>query len=261
MRWLGFQNQADLPRLYAAADVLVLPSGWGETWGLVVNEAMAVGTPCVVSDAVGCAPDLVEPGIDGEIYPATDIDGSGRGASRESVASPAGTTRLLSPRVTGARAALRAGDRPPAESPVRPRRGLPRRPPYRPPAKSRILALCDGMVILGGMERRTIGDHGLRRRRWRRSPLRPRGIIPRRRYRLAHRAEQSGHSWSLDESHDGPVLGRKVVPVGPSRRGRRAGFQRRGASGPLCADRPHVVFLASFVKRPEELASAPQPSD
>lgn len=56
---LGFRNQVSLPAYYAAADAVVLYSS-SETWGLVVNEAMAMGTPAVVSSAVGCAPDLIE---------------------------------------------------------------------------------------------------------------------------------------------------------------------------------------------------------
>jgi glycosyltransferase involved in cell wall biosynthesis len=60
----GFKNQTELPACYAAADVLVLPSE-SETWGLVVNEAMACGLPAVVSDAVGCGPDLIEEGKTG----------------------------------------------------------------------------------------------------------------------------------------------------------------------------------------------------
>ncbi len=55
----GFQNQTEMPAAYAAADCLVLPSEYGETWGLVVNEAMACGLPAIVSDHVGCGPDLV----------------------------------------------------------------------------------------------------------------------------------------------------------------------------------------------------------
>jgi glycosyltransferase involved in cell wall biosynthesis len=57
----GFLNQVEISRAYVAADVLVLPSDHGETWGLVVNEAMASGLPCVVSDGVGCGEDLVGP--------------------------------------------------------------------------------------------------------------------------------------------------------------------------------------------------------
>lgn len=57
--FLGFCNQGAMPAVYAAADLLVLPSDHGETWGLVVNEAMAAGLPCAVSDRCGCAEDLV----------------------------------------------------------------------------------------------------------------------------------------------------------------------------------------------------------
>jgi glycosyltransferase involved in cell wall biosynthesis len=51
-------NQTEISNAYVAADVLVLPSDYGETWGLVVNEAMASGLPCIVSDRCGCAEDL-----------------------------------------------------------------------------------------------------------------------------------------------------------------------------------------------------------
>jgi glycosyltransferase involved in cell wall biosynthesis len=54
----GFLNQTEISRAYVAADCLVLPSGHGETWGLVVNEALASSLPCLVSDACGCAEDL-----------------------------------------------------------------------------------------------------------------------------------------------------------------------------------------------------------
>ena len=68
----GFKNQSELPHYYAAADVLVLPSDGGETWGLVVNEAMACGLPAVVSDVVGCALDLIEEGQTGFTFPLGD---------------------------------------------------------------------------------------------------------------------------------------------------------------------------------------------
>jgi len=64
----GFQNQSQLSDYYHAADLLVLPSRHSETWGLVVNEALHHGLPCIVSDAVGCAPDLIEEGLTGEIF-------------------------------------------------------------------------------------------------------------------------------------------------------------------------------------------------
>ena len=64
----GFQNQTRLSAYYHAADMLVLPSQHSETWGLVVNEALFHGLPCVVSDGVGCGPDLIVPGATGEIF-------------------------------------------------------------------------------------------------------------------------------------------------------------------------------------------------
>jgi glycosyltransferase involved in cell wall biosynthesis len=66
--FLGFVNQRELPAVYTSADLLVLPSEHDETWGLVVNEAMACGVPAVVSDAVGCGPDLVDPGVTGATF-------------------------------------------------------------------------------------------------------------------------------------------------------------------------------------------------
>jgi glycosyltransferase involved in cell wall biosynthesis len=57
-----FQNQTAMPGLLAAVDVMVLPSqGPGETWGLIVNEAQSVRCAVIVSDHVGCWPDLVAP--------------------------------------------------------------------------------------------------------------------------------------------------------------------------------------------------------
>lgn len=68
----GFKNQTELPAYYAAADLLVLPSDGGETWGLVVNEAMACGTPAAVSRAAGCSPDLIDEGKTGVSFPVGD---------------------------------------------------------------------------------------------------------------------------------------------------------------------------------------------
>lgn len=68
VRLCGFLNQSAISEAYAAADALVLCSE-GETWGLVVNEAMAAGLPAVVSDRVGCADDLIRDGETGYVYP------------------------------------------------------------------------------------------------------------------------------------------------------------------------------------------------
>jgi len=71
--FVGFQNQSAIGKYYAAADCLVLPSLHGETWGLVVNDAMNFGLPVIVSDRVGCAPDLAREGETGYTFPAGNV--------------------------------------------------------------------------------------------------------------------------------------------------------------------------------------------
>jgi glycosyltransferase involved in cell wall biosynthesis len=75
VRFPGFRNQTELSPWYHASDLLVLPSVRSETWGLVVNEAMHHGVPCVVSTSVGSAPDLISPGRTGEIFESGSVDG------------------------------------------------------------------------------------------------------------------------------------------------------------------------------------------
>ena len=70
---LGFCNQTEMPAVYAASDLLVLPSDGRETWGLVVNEALACGRPILVSDAVGCAPDMAAHFGDHAVFPVGDV--------------------------------------------------------------------------------------------------------------------------------------------------------------------------------------------
>jgi len=112
VRFTGFLNQSQIAEAYAVADALVVPSAV-ETWGLVVNEAMASGLPCIVSDRVGCGPDLIESGSTGDIYPMGDagalaalmgryadsgtLTAMGRNATRkiESYSVPAAATALL----------------------------------------------------------------------------------------------------------------------------------------------------------------------
>tara|TARA_B110000240_G_scaffold3750_1_gene4245 strand:- start:9254 stop:10417 length:1164 start_codon:yes stop_codon:yes gene_type:complete len=73
VHFLGFKNQTELPSIYKVSDVLILPSS-NETWGLVVNEGFSLLTPAIVSDGVGCAPDLIEEGITGEVFRSGDIE-------------------------------------------------------------------------------------------------------------------------------------------------------------------------------------------
>ena len=76
--FLGFKNQSEITNFYNAADLLVLPSRYSETWGLVVNEAMHHGLPCIVSDNVGCANDLILEGKTGLIFKSNSSESLGK---------------------------------------------------------------------------------------------------------------------------------------------------------------------------------------
>jgi glycosyltransferase involved in cell wall biosynthesis len=93
----GFVNQSGLPAVYAAADTIVSPSV--ETWGLVVNEAMACGVPAVVSDAVGCGPDLIEEGRTGMIFPLDDIPALARAIEAVLAFDPARAREAIAARM------------------------------------------------------------------------------------------------------------------------------------------------------------------
>jgi len=153
--WAGFLNQSELSCVYAVADCLVLPSA-GETWGLVVNEALATGLPCVVSDRVGCAPDLITDGETGAIFPAGDVSAlvsalegirERRQAGHDFV--PACRTRVARYSFAAATEGLRAACRSvvPRTRSVAVTESVRRTP--------RIIACCGGMVIVSGLERMT----------------------------------------------------------------------------------------------------------
>jgi glycosyltransferase involved in cell wall biosynthesis len=72
VKFLGFVNQSQLPALYSAADLMVLPSIY-EPFAVVVNEAMCCGCPVIVSDQVGAARDLVAPVNPDVVFPAGDV--------------------------------------------------------------------------------------------------------------------------------------------------------------------------------------------
>lgn len=88
---LGFRDQRSLGPVYHAADLLALPSRYGETWGLVVNEALHHGLPCVTSDAVGCHPDLIIDGVTGATCRTDSADALGA-AIRQVAATLVGRT-------------------------------------------------------------------------------------------------------------------------------------------------------------------------
>lgn len=72
VRFCGFRNQSELPRFFDLATVFVLPSRH-EPWGLIVNEVMNAGRAVIVSNDVGCQPDLIEDGVEGCVFPAGDV--------------------------------------------------------------------------------------------------------------------------------------------------------------------------------------------
>lgn len=78
---LGRLDDDEIVARYRAADVVAVPSRSGEGFGLVIAEAMACGTPVVVTDA-GAPPELVTDGVDGLIVPAGDPLALGRALRR-----------------------------------------------------------------------------------------------------------------------------------------------------------------------------------
>lgn len=69
----GFINQSELPKVFGISDIFVLPAE-NEPWGLIVNEAMCAGIPVVISEEVGCVPDLVKDGVNGYLIKAGDVE-------------------------------------------------------------------------------------------------------------------------------------------------------------------------------------------
>jgi len=67
VRFTGLLDPADLGRLFAGARAVVVPSLFYETFGYVVAEAAAVGTPAIVHDR-GAPPELVTAGGGGLVY-------------------------------------------------------------------------------------------------------------------------------------------------------------------------------------------------
>ena len=73
VRVLGTRFGAAKAAWLKGLDGLVLFSDY-EPWGLVVNEALAAGVPCLVGSQVGCAADLVAGSGGGEVVAAGDVE-------------------------------------------------------------------------------------------------------------------------------------------------------------------------------------------
>jgi glycosyltransferase involved in cell wall biosynthesis len=209
--WAGFLNQSELGRVYAAADCLALVSDGSESWGLVVNEALATGLPCVVSDYVGCGPDLITPGETGEVFQMGEV--AALCAALERVRERARRGHDWAP-ACRARAAAYSFDRATSglleacRAVVRSGQCFAAREAQ--PGFPRIVACCGGMVIVSGLERMTFEVLRV---------LRERGaavhciVSTWENHRIVALAEQVGASWStghywyrLDRHTRNPLL-------------------------------------------------------
>lgn len=92
----GFLNQSEIADAYAIADLLVLPSDASETWGLVVNEALASGLPVVVSESCGCAVDLVTPNYPELVFPEGNIKAMARAIEQGLLVARSGVSENFS---------------------------------------------------------------------------------------------------------------------------------------------------------------------
>lgn len=80
VRLIGFLPDDDLPLAYRAADLTVTPTVALEGFGLITVEAMAAGTPAMVTP-VGGLPEIVHP-----LAPDLVVSGSGTGPLAEGLA-------------------------------------------------------------------------------------------------------------------------------------------------------------------------------
>jgi len=150
--WAGFLNQSQLGYAYAAADCLVLPSA-AETWGLVVNEALATGLPCVVSDQCGCVPDLIVSGKTGEVFPVSDVKALADALRRVRTALRSGQDYETPCRAMINRHSFEAASAGLVQACESVRRRKSRS--VRVAVSPRVLACCGHMVIVAGLERMT----------------------------------------------------------------------------------------------------------
>lgn len=71
IQFYGLVKNMDLIEFYSCASCMVLPS-LSESWGLVINEAMACGLPVIVSEKCGCARDLAKSDVNGWTFDPTN---------------------------------------------------------------------------------------------------------------------------------------------------------------------------------------------
>ena len=209
-KMVGFLNQSQLGEPYALADCLTLPSDFPETWGLVVNEALATGLPCVVSNAVGCAPDLIRDGETGYVYPLDDIEALAMTLAKVRHRKAEGHDWGPACRALVARVQLRRDDgrrRPRRRSVLRSLAGTRARLGRR--RRGRIIACCGQMVIAGGLERMTFEVLDAARRHGAACHAIVNGWEN---FRITPLAEASGASWSVGP-YWYPLKRRRLTPL------------------------------------------------
>ncbi len=85
VRFHGFKDWDELPKYYANADVLCVPSRY-DGWALVVPEGLAAGLPVIGTDRTGAALELIKHGENGWMTMAGDSQ-SLYSAMREAITS------------------------------------------------------------------------------------------------------------------------------------------------------------------------------
>jgi len=193
LKLVGFLNQTELGEAYAIADCLVLPSDYPETWGLVVNEALATGLPCVVSDAVGCAPDMIRDGESGYVYPLGNVEALAAAFAKvrwrkaeehdwgphcRRIVAEFSYDAMTAGLVRACRSVIRrsTGPEPSADVPLR------------------VVACCGQMVIAGGAERMTFTAMDALSRRGARVHCIVNGWEN---FRITPMADEIGATWSV----------------------------------------------------------------
>ena len=239
---VGFLNQSQLGEPYALADCLTLPSDFPETWGLVVNEALATGLPCVVSNAVGCAPDLIRDGETGYVYPLDDIEALAMTLAKVRHRKAEGHDWGPACRALVAAYsydAMTAGV-------VRAARSVMAHSPGPEPdwsaAPCRIVACCGQMVIAGGLERMTFEVLDAARR----SGAACHAIVNGwENFRITPLAEASGASWSVGP-YWYPLKRRRLTPLAVGRMGLEVVQSERRSAAGLPPDSAHAHFSAGL---------------
>ena len=242
MKLVGFMNQSQLGEPYGLADCLTLPSDFPETWGLVVNEALATGLPCVVSNAVGCAPDLIRDDETGYVYPLDDIDaltmtlakvrhrkamGHDWGPACRELVTSYNYDAMTAGVVRASRSVLSHSPGP--------------EPAWRE-APQRIIACCGQMVIAGGLERMTFEVMNVVRN----SGVASHAIVNGwENFRITPLAEAAGASWSVGPYWH-PLTRRRLTPAAVG----RMAIEVVKVSGDLLRVarrvRPTHIFLPDF---------------